>query len=35
MYTIWQIKGKRMLESKTNNFEKDSNSLADLSEGFR
>ena len=32
MYTIWQTRGKKILESQTNNLEKASNSLANLSE---
>lgn len=32
MYTIWQTRGKKILESQTNNLAKDSNSLANLSE---
>lgn len=32
MYTIQQIRAKKILESQTDNLEKDSNSLATLSE---
>lgn len=32
MSTIWQIRGNKILESQTNNLEKDCNSLTNLSE---
>lgn len=32
MYTIWQTRGKKILERQANNLENGSNSLANLSE---